>query len=222
MNRLYSIIILCILLLPITVFFNSCKKDKSSIIINGSVYDPNIKIYIADASVTISTSKVSSGFYNSNYSDIASTTTDANGNFTFKFDKELSNGYRIFISKNKYFDLTVDISGNDFQAGNTYTPVYEIFPVGYLKLHVKNNTPFDDNDFIAYSYTFGFLSCYECCSNIVNKAYGENYDVTTKCKTYGSQNVVIGWHVTKHGNDIAYNDTVFCSPFDTTYYEILY
>jgi hypothetical protein len=215
------------LLLILTFIFtfgmiSSCRKDKNKITINGTVYDPNIKTYVSGANVTISSSRVTNGVYNSNYADIATTTTDGNGAFTFEFDKEKSAGYRIYVSKADYFDYTVDISDDNIIPGTPYTPNYTIYPVGYIKLHVKNTQPYDSLDFIAYSYASGYLSCYECCTNTTFKGYGDAFESTTKCKTYGSQDIIVSYHITKNSIDVAYTDTFFATPFDTTVFNLYY
>ena len=222
MKRPHIIILIAIGILVVTGFGISCKKEKDKINISGTVYDPNLNTFLANAHVTISASMISSGFYNSNYTDIATTTTDANGVFTFEFEKQKSAGYRIFISKDNYFDNTIDINDADIVPGTPYTPAYNLYPVGYIKLHVKNSTPYDTSDAIRYSYTSGYLACYECCSNMLIKGYGKYYDVTSKCKTYGNQNAIISWSIYKAGYDVAHSDSIFCTAFDTTYYEILY
>jgi len=222
MKRQYIFVILGLAFILFSGIIPSCKKDKNKININGSVYDPNSKATVSGVTVTISSSKITNGYYNSNYTDIATTTTDGSGNFSFEFQKDKSAGYRIYIAKSNYFDYTLDIPDANIVAGTPYTPKYDIYPVGYIKLHVKDAAPYDSTDFIAYSYTSGYLSCYECCTNTTFKGYGKLYDATSKCKTYGNQNIIINWHVTKNSTDVAYSYTFFCTPFDTTSYEILY
>lgn len=202
--------------------FGSCKKNKNIINISGHIYDPYINTYVSGAHITVSSSKVSSGFYNSNFTDIATTTTDANGLFQFEFEQEKSSAYRFHLNLDNYFDRTIDVPEADIQPENVYSPTFDLYPIGYLKLHVKNATPYDTSDFIAYSYDIDNINCVDCCSNTTIKGYGKTYDVTSKCKTYGSKNVAINWHVTKFGIDVAYSDSIFCVPFDTTYFEILY
>lgn len=217
-----NIIFLVVIAVFIAIGITSCKKNKNVITINGYVYDPYAGLYISGASITISSSKVSSGFYNSNYTDIASATTDASGAFSFEFNQEKSAGYRFYMYKDKYFDRTIDVPDADIQPENIYAPIFDLYSIGYLKLHVKNSSPYDANDFIAYYYNIDNISCIDCCTNTVFKGYGKTYDSTYKCKTYGSRDVQINWHVTKWTSDVAYSDTVFCTAFDTTFYEILY
>ncbi|HNW98118.1 MAG TPA: hypothetical protein PKK00_06880 [Bacteroidales bacterium] len=222
-TKYFIIIFLLITAASISTLTVSCKKNKNVITINGHIFNPYSNQYVENATIIISSSKITSGFYNSNYTDIATTTSDASGAFSFEFDQEKSSGYRFYIYKENYFDRTIDIADADIQPENTYTPTFELYSEGYLKLHVKNSSPFNDNDFIGYSYNdIDEINCATCCSNTVFKGYGKTYDTTYKCKTYGSKDVKINWHVTKFGSDVAFSDTLFCNPFDTTYYEILY
>ena len=222
MKRQYLKYFLCLTFILFFGIIYSCRKDKTKITINGTVYDPNSNAYVIGANVTISASGVSSGYYNSSYTDIATTTTDANGKFTFHFDKEKSAGYRIYISKSNYFDNTIDVSGADLEPGIPYSPTYNLNTKAFIKLRVKNALPNNSNDQIIYSYSSGYLSCYECCSNTNCIGYGVNYDSTLTCKTYGNQNVIIFWHSIKGSGDVLHYDTIYCSAFDTTNFQILY
>jgi hypothetical protein len=212
-----------IFFLALFIVTGSCRKNKDEdISVRGTVFDPNLNVYVNDAYVTISSIKVQSGIYNSNYQDIETVVTDYNGKFAFDIKKELASSYRIYIRKDNYFSYTVDISPDVLESGIVYSPTYNLFPEAYIKLHVKNTMPYDSTDFIAYSFTNSNLNCYECCTNNVFKGYGEDYDYTLKCKTNGSQYIKMNWHVTKNGTDISYKDSVFCIAFDTIFYQIYY
>ncbi len=212
-----------ILFSALFIVIGSCKKNKDeNISVRGTVFDPNLNVYVNDAYVTISSIRVQSGIYNSNYQDIETVVTDYNGNFGFDIKKEITNGYRIYIRKDNYFSYTVDISPDVLSPDIVYSPTYNLFPEAYIKLHVKNTMPYDSTDFIAYSFTNSNLNYYGCCTNNVFKGYGEDYDYTLKCKLYGEQYAKMNWHVTKNGSDILYKDSVFCNAFDTTFYQIYY
>jgi hypothetical protein len=214
---------LLIIFLVICIANVGCKKKQNKISIRGYLFDPKQNISVAGALVTISSSKISSGVYNSNYQDIATTTTDASGNFSFDFTEAATSGYRFYIRKDKYFDYTVDVSADDITHEQAYTPTFNLYPEAYLKLEVKNTTPYDSADFISFRMTTGFLECYQCCTNTIFKGYGETYDTIMKCKTYGSSTVTLNWTVTKNAlPPINHNQNVYCTPYDTTFYQISY
>lgn len=222
MKRIIILISVVLFITATTAFFDSCKKDKNVIKISGTVYDPNTKAYVSGAHINISASKVTSGFYNPNYTDIASTISDANGAFSFEFDKEKTAGYRFYIFKENYFDITTDVPDDDIVAGETYSPTFNLYPEAYIKIHVKNSSPYNSTDFIAYSYESGLVQCAECCTNTTFKGYGTDYDTLFTCKTYGNKDIKLFWHVTKVGTDMAYSDTIFAPAFDTTQYQLFY
>ncbi len=203
-------------------FIPSCNKDKNLIIVEGTVKDPNTGINVEAARVVFSSTKVTNGVYNSGFTEVARTTTDASGKFSFEIEEERASMYRIAISKENYFSLSTDISGSELVAGTPYYPEYSIYPIGYIKLHIVNTAPIDDNDAISYTFSSGWLGCYECCDNTLRFGYGVAVDQWWKCKTFGNQNVVATWNVTKNSNTILHNATIYCIASDTVTYEILY
>jgi len=202
----------------------SCDKDKkNSIHVEGKIYDPNTSEYVEGAEVIIAASKLSSGgIFSSGYEDIASTATDANGTFVFDFTEDKFAGYQIRVSKPLYFSLIKDIPTADIQPGITFSPTYNMYPVGYINLKIRNAIPSDTNDFVSYSFTSGYLSGYNCCDNTLLQGHGIFFADTVFCKTYGNQNVTVTYNVSKNGTTHVYTQTKYCSAFDTTYFIIDY
>jgi hypothetical protein len=217
---LYTLLLSC--LLGSLAWITSCNKDKNLVSIDGTVTDPNTGINVEGATVVFSCTKITDGVYNSGYTEVARTTTDASGKFYFEMEEERASGYRIALSKPGYFSTVTDISGTNLVAGTPYSQIFQIFPVGYIKLHVTNFTPVNSDDIVSYTFSSGWLGCYECCDNTLRFGYGEDVDVWLKCKTYGNQNVTISWNVTKNFNTMAYNANVYCIANDTVTYQIFY
>ncbi|MFC2101273.1 carboxypeptidase-like regulatory domain-containing protein [Bacteroidota bacterium] len=220
MKKIFTLLFL--LFIFILIYISCNKKHDDTISIAGTVFDPKINSYVQDATVSILSSRIEDGNYNPNYQVITSTQTDAGGNFSFEFKEEKVIGYRIKISKNLYFDNTIDIQADDLSPGETYNPSYHIFPQGFIKLHVKNAIPFDNDDKIAYNFSDGYLNCMDCCGKDAINGDGMLYEKTTICKTYGNQNVTISWTVRKNANTFSNNATIFCLAFDTVSYDINY
>lgn len=220
-NRItYYLLITCLLFSM--GWTTSCNKDKNLVTLDGTVFDPNTGINVEGATVVFSCKKITDGVYNSGFTEVARTTTDASGKFYFEMDEERASGYRIALSKAGYFSTSEDISGTDIVAGTPYVNTFEIFPVGYIKLHVNNYTPVNSDDIVSYTFSSGWLGCYECCDNSLRFAYGENVDEWLKCKTNGNQNVTITWTVTKNLSTTSHNATVYCLANDTVSYQIYY
>jgi len=213
--------LICLTILLISV---SCDKDKkNSIHVEGKIYDPNTVSYVEGAEVIIAASKLSSGgIFSSGYEDIATTTTDANGTFIFDFMEDKFAGYQIRVAKSQYFSFIKDVSTSEIQPGITFSPTYNIYPVGYISLKIRNALPYDTNDFVSYSFTSGYLNGYDCCGNTISQGHGLFFADTVFCKTHGNQDVTLTYNVTKDGSTHIYTQTLYCSALDTTYFNIDY
>ena len=193
----------------------SCKKDKNKVIVNGSVYDPNTLTYIEGVKISFMASKLSGGTYNSGYVEIASAVSDASGKFTFEVDEDKVAGYRFFISKTNYFQIIKDFTADQLNAGVQHDLSFNMYPEGFVKLHVNNVAPMDTNDFIAYSFSSGYIECDQCCNNVIRHGKGMTYNEVWKCKTYGNQNLTVTYYVTKNNITNMFTKSFFCNAFDT-------
>jgi hypothetical protein len=211
-----------LLFFPLMMGLSSCRKDKNQISIRGLVSDPNTAIRVEGVLVVLSAKKVTDGVYNAGFAEIARTTTDAGGQFSFDTEEDYVSTYRFAISKSGYFSTMHDISATGITSGEIYTPEYNIYPIGYIQLEVRNFAPFDSADFISYTFSSGYLNCYECCDNSMRYGYGESYSDTLVCKTYGNQSVSITWNVTKNGMTNQHQGTLYSTAFDTAGFQINY
>lgn len=203
------------LLLILLVIASSCKKDKNKVIINGSVFDPNSLAYVEGVKISFMASKLSGGTYNSGYVEISNTLSDAQGKFTFEVDEDKVSGYRFFISKPNYFYIVKDYTADQLSAGEAHDLSFNLYPEGYVKLIVENKFPLDTADFIAYSFTNGYVDCDQCCNNVMHHGKGMVYNNTWKCKTFGNQNLTVTYYVTKNFTTNMFTKTFYCNAFDT-------
>ncbi|MEI6123038.1 MAG: hypothetical protein WCQ95_05350 [Bacteroidota bacterium] len=213
-----------LLIIAVAFIFTACNKDKRNAIhIEAKVFDPNTNIAVVGANVTISASKLNTGgIFSSGYEDIATTTTDASGTFIFDFQEERFAGYKITIAKEKYFGNIIELTTSDIVPGTTFSTVYNIYPECFIKLKVQNVINYDSTDHIAYSFTAGYVNCYECCDNTIYQGHGLNYSNTIACKTYGNQNVTATYNITRDGSTMMHTVSHYCNAFDTTTFTISY
>lgn len=206
----------------ILILILSCKKDENnSISINGKIYDGNQNIPVVDAEVTFWVSRLENGTYNPNLIALFTVNTDAAGNYSFNLTKEKDASYRITIDKTKYFGQIIDIDVDDLPPG-THNLNYTILPEAYIKLHVKNVNYFDNNDKIGYSITSTQPTGTNCCNNLPTTGTGYNYENTSICKTYGAQKIKVSWSVKKNSINSLYDSLIYCVPFDTTTFDLIY
>lgn len=219
-----KIIVLC--WVPLCLFlFTTCKKDNTfKVTLSGNVFAPNQNQGVANATVVLSASLITSGTYNSNYNQVGSTFTDGSGNYSFATSIDGKPvGLRVAVVKQGYFSNSVDLSPTLFENGNSYTQNFNIYSEGFLTLNVNNVSPNDSTDRITYYYTTQSpLFCSQCCSDNQITGAGTSYHSTTTCKTFGDQWTKIVWTVIKFGNMNLHTDSVFCNAFDTAQYTINY
>jgi len=200
----------------------SCKKKANELVVRGKIFDPNTNAYVEGAKVKLLASKVESGIYNSNYTEVSSVLTDSDGNFSFDFTEAKVAGYRITVTKDRYFGYSEDINSDQIVSGTAFSPTYSIYPEGYVKLEIENFVSYDSLDNVTYSFTSGYTECDGCCDNTLFHGAGAAFHDTLICLTRGNQNVSVAWNVTKHNITTLHSDTFYCNAFDTVYYKINY
>ncbi len=218
-------IFLFIIGVVIAITFTNCKKTNSfKVSISGKVVESNHQTAISNATLVLSASMISSGTYNSNYNEIANTTTDGSGNYTFNASIDGKPvGLRVAVVKSGYFTNSFDLSPTLFENGNTYTQDFNLFTESFIKLQVNNVSPNDSSDRITYYYTLSpSLHCSQCCSDNQITGYGQYYHASSVCKTYGNQWTKIVWTVIKYGNMNFHADSIYIAPSDTAQYTINY
>ena len=202
------------------LMFNTCKKKDNQINFSGKVINPGTNEGIGDAIVSLSSTSVQSWVYNSNFQDIATINSSADGTFNFKFEKQAASAYRLYIYKSNYFPNTTIINATD--VTEAYNNSFELFPEATITLKVKNTTPLDSADRILYRINKGAVVCTNGCPEGYINGIGANYDTTITCKTYGNMYFLIESNITKGANTIQRKDSIYLNPFVTSELNIFY
>ena len=197
----------------------SCKKEKAKLTINGSVYDPNQGLPVANAIVDVAVQKVSSGTFQANYSHVETIETDANGNFTFEQDYELIVSYRLDIERDGYFTKSYVVPSEKTEADVPYNASFDLLPVGWLKLKVKT---FAADTINVRRFTEVFPECIECCTADNERYIGPNVNISTVCKMYGATEVKIKGNYSDGGVKTDFTITKNIQPFDTTTIDVAF
>lgn len=202
--------------------FVSCKKKETELTISGTVYDPDLQQYVSSATVVLSGNGMQSGVYVPSFTQIATTTTDATGKFSFAFVREKADNYRLVVKKDMYFEKTIEFSASVFDQSPDYVEEVELRPSGFVQIHLKNAYPSDNDDLVVFYFTNCVEDCIDCCLNTPRNGYGPAFDTTFTCRFYGNKKINFLWSVTKDQQTDVYTDSLYCPAFDTQYYEILY
>lgn len=212
--------ILLITTLLVAVCFSSCKKGVEDIRtkVYGRITDYYSGRPIANASVKIFA--IDSRFQPFNYDTTNATITDGNGEYEMTFYgrredyisygiliKKQPEGYKIsnfggMIKKKHSNHLNFDLKGN-----------------AYLRVHIKNVTPFDNNDNIDLSaiiYTSSGVGSF--------LGLGTKIDTSIIFSTKGQGNlyIILDWFVIKNSITHEFLDSIYCRSMDTATYNLNY
>ncbi len=201
-----------IFFLFIIVLFTACKKDKTTSV-NGTVVDATRSLSgVSNATVYLQESSGGLFCFSCLPYTIATYNADAMGHFSFSFEAKKGSSYSLVGSAPNYFSSI----GTDYTSLNKNTKnniEVELRPVAWLKLHLKNITPFDGSDQIGISGDM---------EGVPEQYYGMSVDSICFFKVSGNSNVRIGWGVIKNGIQTNYLGLVYCPRFDTIAYNINY
>lgn len=210
------------LLLLISLPMVSCKKDKEKLSLSGFVQDPNSGQYISGVSVTLQASGVSSGVFNAGYQTIGEYVSGSDGSFTFEVDESSYASFRINLFKQNFFLASYEISASNITPESPYHETLNIFPEGFISLHVINSDPYDADDLISFFYNNPPVGCAECCSNDIYQLEGATVDTVLKCKTYGNRQLVLVATIIKNSITTVKMDTIDVPALDTVMVDFNY
>ncbi len=193
--------------------FTTCKKDKTTSV-NGTVVDATRSLSgVSNATVYLQEDDGPLFCFSCLPQTIATFNADAIGHFSFSFEAKKGASYYVVASAPNYFS---SIGTQDFTALNSDTKnniEAKLRPVAWLRLHLKNITPFDGSDQIGINGDF---------TGSPLQYYGMSVDSTTVFKVYGNSQIDIYWGVIKYSVQSNYSGSVYCPRFDTTSYNINY
>lgn len=212
-------------LLLVSVLFLQCKKNREPepVTISGNVSDNIQGIPVANANIQIKYQQAASNsVFNSGFISIASTTTDANGNYSVTFTPESPITYKIIVDKAYYFSKESQVSADVASAGTNTTVNFGIDPLGWLKVNVKNLNPHDVNDNIIYQNTSESSACSSCCNNSPVSLDGMTIDTFFICQRVAAPAISYSWFVTKNGNTNPFTGSTTAIIGDTVVVNINY
>ena len=219
MNK-YLFLICCLILISTY----ACEKGDQSITVQGKVKNPNTGNGISNATVILDNKPVSSSVYNAGYQKLVSATTSSDGSYQLEYKREKSSDYRISVRKESYITFRQEYAPEVFETDDEINMSFELASKGYLKTEITNESSYDDNDHIVFSFLdAGNHQCVDCCPSEFIHGYGPYYDTSFVCVAPGSSYYSYEYNVTLNNSTSLYGpDSVYVEPFDTTTISISY
>lgn len=203
-----SIIIICI---SASCNTEISKSDISNGIIHGKVADITTGLGIPNSTISLRGYEITGSIITTGPSFlVATTTSDVNGNFSFDFNFNEENGYFCTGIADQYFDYQEEFSIDNTTSDDSQNVEILLQPIGYVAIHFLNDSPFNETDKIALN-GLGVVSF-----------IGSNIDTSIVFAANGNSENFLYWVVTKNSITNTFGDTLYCTPFDTTNYDLLY
>ncbi len=202
-----------IVLLLASFSFASCKKDKLTKVTGVVVDETRSLSGINNATVYLQERKSDLTCFSCLPYTIATYNADASGHFSFSFEDREGYAYTVVGSATNYFSNIA--TGDDVSVDSRTKNNIEVTlkPVAWLKLHLKNTTPFDGSDQIGISGNM---------HGVPQQYYGMSIDSICFFEVFGNSDVNINWGVIKNTTQTNYSGYVHCPRFDTTSFNINY
>ena len=205
-----------------SLFLNACKKEVATYDLSGKVFDPQLKKNVSSANISLKASKVQSGIYNPNYTEIQSVNTSSDGSFYLKVDYDNVSGYQVDVSKNNYFDESIRLKTDDIQNPDGLSLNIDLIPIAHIEIRIKNTTPQAADDEIRVHFSNVDVKCKDCWNNDTIVGIGPSYNFSKTAQVSGEKKMVLKWVVKKNGIQHVYKDTILSKAFTTVTYNIDY
>jgi hypothetical protein len=148
--------IVFVLLITVGIVY-SCKKGKAELTIKGVISDTSFAPPLSGATIKIH--QIESGI-----SDelIGQTTTNSAGEYSFTFNRDQTEYYRITSSKTDYYDLDEFISFSDLTIDNDNVYNFSTAAKSWVELRFLNSAG-QAIDVLKYLKQEGKSGCNNCC-----------------------------------------------------------
>ena len=158
----------------------SCKKGIADFTLKGTVTDQTLDAPLVGATVKLYATEAGSLIT----SQLASTTTDAQGNYSFTFPRNKIETYYIQIEKPNYFEeyIAIPLSSLTIEEDNIRN--YSVKAKAWIKFHFTNTNP-QSTDVLEFIKQEGKVDCDECCPGGYRYYYGA-VDTTFYCINDGN------------------------------------
>jgi len=194
-----------------SIHFSSCRSGiygptkVEGIVIDATTGDPiyDAQVYLLEAKLTGEIFGPPPAWYG-----IDSIQTGAFGRFEFGYDNREGYTYSVYAYKYNYFE---NVAPEQIIEENGHQNLeIEIFPIAYLTMRIHNINDYDEWDYLVVN-------------DLYESFYGNSIDTSITIDVYGNTSETITWFVNNDGVfSTAFNYEIYCPPFDTTFFEILY
>ena len=210
-----------VLILLSLLIFGGCKNDKRVITISGIVNQANPEGKLEGVAVDLFSQKTETGTFSYNFEKQATTISDADGAFKFEFEFSYYSAFKLVLSKDLYFSISKEFE-TEVLTDDKYFDEFNMYTGAYIRFHIVNQNPFDNNDKVLYRIENFNVECDGCCPSEFRSFEGYNIDETFECKVYGNEEYTIEFITIKNDLQTFPVRSVYCPAFETSNVELIF
>ncbi|MFT4600766.1 MAG: hypothetical protein ACI857_000943 [Arenicella sp.] len=196
----------------------SCNKDPIQYTFEGTITEDQTGSPLSGVEVSIYQKPFNNSVTTDNFDLAASTITDENGYYIMTFDREKVIEFKLNIEKDDYFKTDIILNSGEISSENTNVVDYQMGAKSWVQFDIQNNLPGNSNDHLNLL----LLNYKEGCDGCADADSYSFLGITDTTATYASTAgqhfnftyIVVGVE--------SLSDSVYMTPFDTTFYSINY
>lgn len=221
MKRIKNIFFIALLFVALVSVLNSCKKEQNRIY--GKVTDMSTGEGVANVSVDLYLTRISSGNFSGTFEKYMSTVTNDNGEYVLEFDPIAAGEFSLRVEKDGYHQNIVDFMPEE--TASEYEKNLSIPKAGYIHFKIRNAYGVhigDEND-VARVIVQGINPlCSECCSSDYYSFEGLSVNDEFTCNIVAGDEITINRYLIRKGESTYKSKKYICEQNDTIQYSWTY
>ena len=217
MNGIKNIFFIILVFSILATISFSCNKEHNHIY--GKVTDMSSGESVANVSVDLYLTKISSGSFSGTFEKYMSTITDAEGNYSLEFEPVAAGEYSLRISKDGYHSNILDFMPEE--TASEYEKNMTIPKAGYIKFKIRNayGVHIGDANDVARIKVDGINPlCSECCSSDYYSFEGLDVNEEFVCNIVAGDEITINRYLVRKGESTYKSKKYICEQGDTIEY----
>lgn len=212
-----TFIFICLL----TLLFGQCRQKEFALGISGQLSDSVFGGAVGGVNMVLQMQKLEGGVFNATYQTLASTSSDANGNYEFSFERENVVDYRITTDKIGYLGDDFQIDPENLAPDDVFTFNIALIPKSTFDVHLFSMFPQNEFDTIRFRNLAADYDC-ACCDSEERIFGGTEVDTVLSCNLYGESWIKYYVEIEKDTAFHTYIDSLFCPAFGSATLELPY
>jgi hypothetical protein len=195
----------------------SCDKNKNEWQLQGKITDALTGNAMSSVPVKVEVKRMVSGVYNDVIETAATATSEANGHYEVKWDRDNISYLRVTAQEDLYFDAIVEIGPDNLNPGEFYTQNLKLTPRSDVEVLLGSSDIGAD-----VKVTFYSTDPYCTCDDQGTWRILGNQDTTIHCMTSGGKWMKYKIDATGSNGTFTHWDSLYCVPFVTTPFTYIY